>query len=264
MKEKPANMAPASGPTIADEAAERRARFAAIRFRQPTEELEAYKREHGLRGYKEAAREIGCAETTIQRWLRDGRLVLDGRLVPVQRYPGPWGGNRPVLFPEETIEAGRLLRADAYRARGERMAAKWADGRITAPPRTGEEQPCACGCGRLVYRNRAQLSDGRERIFYSASCRGRFRWEKGIGVRELPKSWWGKAGRARQRWLGRWGGSKPPWPGARPRGRERAAVTDEQRAEILRLARQGWGRRAIRSRLLLSERAVRNVLDESR
>jgi hypothetical protein len=47
-------------------------------------------------------------------------------------------------------------------------------------------------------------------------------------------------------------------------GRPRTEVTDAQRSEIRDLSERGWGRRAIASRLLLSPRAVRNVLDELR
>jgi hypothetical protein len=43
-------------------------------------------------------------------------------------------------------------------------------------------------------------------------------------------------------------------------GRPSSAVTDAQRTEIEQLAAQGWGRRAIANRLLISERAIRNVL----
>ncbi|MGH3032998.1 MAG: hypothetical protein ACRDON_00390 [Gaiellaceae bacterium] len=243
-------------------AVDRRMRLAAIRYRQPKDELEAYKRQHGLRDFRETAAEIGCARSTLRRWLRDGQLVLDRRQVPTQRYPGPWSGNPPVLFPEEAIEAGRRLLAEAYRGRGVRMEAKWADGRITGPPRTGEERLCACGCGRIAYRTPAQLADGRERVFYSASCRSRYRWKKGIGVRHLVESWWGKSGRARQTWLGRWSGGKEPGLGARPRGRPPVTLTGKQRAEITRLAAQGWGRRAIASRVGVSPHAVRQAIAE--
>jgi DNA-binding NarL/FixJ family response regulator len=38
-------------------------------------------------------------------------------------------------------------------------------------------------------------------------------------------------------------------------------VTDLEREQIKQLRAQGWGRRAIASRLRVSERAVRNVLE---
>jgi hypothetical protein len=43
-------------------------------------------------------------------------------------------------------------------------------------------------------------------------------------------------------------------------GRPPSVVTEAQRQEIEQLASQGWGRRAISNRLLISERAIRNVL----
>jgi len=63
-------------------------------------------------------------------------------------------------------------------------------------------------------------------------------------------------GRARQRWQGRWAGKKYGKLGGRPQ----VVATAEQRTEIENLAAQGWGRRAIANRLLVSERLVRNVL----
>jgi hypothetical protein len=67
-------------------------------------------------------------------------------------------------------------------------------------------------------------------------------------------------GRTRQKWKCIQNATKAPRPGALPRGRERLAATDEQRAEIERLSAAGWGRRAIANRMQLSERLVRNTL----
>jgi transcriptional regulator with XRE-family HTH domain len=66
---------------------------------------------------------------------------------------------------------------------------------------------------------------------------------------------------ARKRWGGRWGGSKPPAPGSRPRGHPPVSVTEEQKRRI-KLASKRWGRRRIAQEFGISERAVRNVLDE--
>jgi DNA-binding NarL/FixJ family response regulator len=60
--------------------------------------------------------------------------------------------------------------------------------------------------------------------------------------------------RARQVYFGRKKGASG--------GRPAVAVPPEKRDDVVELANQGWGRRAIASRLLISERAVRNLLDE--
>ncbi len=89
----------------------------------------------------------------------------------------------------------------------------------------------------------------------SHTCKMKRRWRLGRGVsRELVNN---LPGRARQRWLGRWAGRTHGHLGGRPR----VTATDAQVVEIRKLAENGWGRRAIASRLLVSERLVRNVLD---
>jgi DNA-binding XRE family transcriptional regulator/endogenous inhibitor of DNA gyrase (YacG/DUF329 family) len=121
-------------------------------------------------------------------------------------------------------------------------------------PVRAQERRCE-QCGDLIPRK--VMSDNRDRRFCSRRCGQLNRWKRGAiaaqAVAQLP-------GRARQRWGGRWAATRPPGPGARPRGHPPVLVTDEQRTEILNLAAQRWGRRAIANRLGLSERAVRNVL----
>jgi len=237
---KPATGPPASGPTIqsdAETAERRRAHLASVRYQHPTEELEEYKREHGLRGYKEAAAEIGCAESTVQRWLRDGRLEA-------VRYPGPWAGNPPVLFSADAIDAGRELLADAYRGRGERMAAKWADGRITGRPRQGVINECPV-CGKPRYR---KPSDAEKKCCSDLHAQID-RWRRGVGVHGLVK--W-LSGPARRKWKLKW----VPRPG-RPRNdarldyedaleriRDEYARTNAPERELQRLT--GESRRMIR------------------
>jgi hypothetical protein len=63
-------------------------------------------------------------------------------------------------------------------------------------------------------------------------------------------------GRVAQRWLGRWEGRAHGHLGGRPK----VTATDAQLEEIQRLAAGGWGRRAIATRLRLSERLIRNTL----
>jgi hypothetical protein len=94
--------------------------------------------------------------------------------------------------------------------------------------------------------------------FCSRSCWGVYRWSQGVISEELLSG--PRRGRGRQRWLGRWKGRQHGFLG----GRKRIIVAEEQRIEIQKLASLGWGRRAIASRLLVSERAVRNVLEAQR
>lgn len=84
-------------------------------------------------------------------------------------------------------------------------------------------------------------------------------WKEGHApqVRGLYESW---GGLARQRWGGRWAAKKPPGLGALPRGRQPITLDETVVEEIRTLSAQGWGRRAISNRLLVSERAVRNIL----
>ncbi len=65
------------------------------------------------------------------------------------------------------------------------------------------------------------------------------------------------APRIRQKALGRLLGA----PAGRLGGRPRVTLTEAQRAEVAQLDAQGWGRRAIANRLLVSEWAVRNALE---
>ena len=90
----------------------------------------------------------------------------------------------------------------------------------------------------------------------------RYRWEHRfeaeMNLEPVMRAGW--PGRARQKGLGRMHSTKPPSAGARKRGRPAAAITNEQRADVERLAALGWGRRQIAERLKISERAVRNIL----
>jgi hypothetical protein len=69
-------------------------------------------------------------------------------------------------------------------------------------------------------------------------------------------------GPARRRWKGRWGGSKPPAPGARPRGGQRLELSEEEKARVRLACKHGWRRRKIATHLGLSEWLVRRYLEE--
>ena len=80
-------------------------------------------------------------------------------------------------------------------------------------------------------------------------------WESGTGLASGAIQYAG--GRARQRWKGRWGGRVAGHLGGRPK----VTASQEQAAEIRRLASQSWGIRAIANRLELSPWLVRKTLD---
>jgi hypothetical protein len=123
-------------------------------------------------------------------------------------------------------------------------------------PRTAGENVMCPVCGRSRWYWASDIARGNR--FCSPQCWGRYRWEHGL----LAKWWLARplSGLTRQRWIGRWAGRAAGHLGGRPR----VSVSDEQRLDIQKLDSLGWGRRAIASRLLLSERAVRNVLEADR
>jgi hypothetical protein len=146
-----------------------------------------------------------------------------------------------------TPKAYQLARGDgrycSYRCRnqatlrGRRVRGEW----VTCPE-----------CGRVRWYAACEIARGNR--FCSLSCWGQYRFKHGLySPRFVQPSW---SGPVRQTFLGRAAGRF-----GKLGGRPRAEVTETQRAEIVKLAAQQWGRRAIANRLLLSERAVRNVLD---
>jgi hypothetical protein len=111
------------------------------------------------------------------------------------------------------------------------------------------------GCDNVFTPPAMHVARGWGR-YCGSVCWGLDRWRKGIALERRVAL---LSGRSRQIWLGRWGGRDAGKLGGRPR----ISVSDEQRLEIERLAGQGWGRRAIASRLFVSERAVRSVLERA-
>jgi hypothetical protein len=108
------------------------------------------------------------------------------------------------------------------------------------------------GCDNVFRPPAMHVARGWGR-YCSSECWGLDRWQRGIALENrvalLP-------GRGRQKWLGRWGGREAGKLGGRPR----SDLTPAQLAKVQRLAEQGWGRRAIASRVRVTERAVRNAL----
>jgi hypothetical protein len=108
-------------------------------------------------------------------------------------------------------------------------------------------------CGRERYRARSHA----HKECCSRSCGMKRRFRRGVG---LGKAWiesrtdrgrWGT--RARQRWLGRWGGPTPPGPGAQPRGRPLVEVHADVEHLVRHLARLGVGRRKIHASVRVRE-----------
>jgi DNA-binding XRE family transcriptional regulator len=177
----------------------------------------------------ELGEKLGVGTSTIWRDVHE--LGLETRMGPAPQYPE---------LPTNVAcrHCGKELprRSPSYAARGAYL--NYCDMEcFLAHVKTGTVVKCP-GCGRERYRSPSHVR--------KVKC-----------VRCRVADW---KGRARQGWIGRADARKPPKPGARARGRERLTATDEQRAEIEKLAAQGWGRRAIANRLLLSERLIRNIL----
>jgi len=225
---------------------------------------------------RDLAERYEVTQTTIWRWCREVERAepqsseLSVRQAAASAAELGFGG-----LTKETIEAA---------IRDKRLTARWGE-RSANFGRTGPKEhwiirqqdldaflssleKCrATGCDRIGvtpegYCSRRHASKVHMEAFDPEVSRRRAKewWRTGEHRARILIEQAG--GPARRRWKGRWGGSKPPAPGSRPRGHPRAVVTGEQRTEIERLAAQGWGRRSIATRLALSERAVRNVLDE--
>jgi DNA invertase Pin-like site-specific DNA recombinase len=116
------------------------------------------------------------------------------------------------------------------------------------------------GCRKPFTPAAAQAAHDGWGRFCTVRCRALHEWATGADkcrawLKHSPTS-----GRARQRWFGRWAARNPPGLGAFPRGRRPITLDEAVVEEIRTLSAQGWGRRAISNRLLVSERAVRNIL----
>jgi hypothetical protein len=175
-----------------------------------------------------------------QEWKR-GR----GRIHPVPQ-PRPCARCGEVFTPQRATHVGKFCsRLCHNRTNAEAQEHK-----------RGEWRTCL-HCGERFWRYQSQLALPQVRgDFCTRRCWGTYRWLKdGSAARPLLEANMERGhfgGRARQRCIGRWEGSKG--------GRPSVSVTDAQRAAIEQLADAGWGRRAIADRLLISERAIRNAL----
>jgi hypothetical protein len=143
--------------------------------------------------------------------------------------------------------------------RGKALPPKWREAVSVGVSKHHREHPMSDEArAKLAKAQRSRHAERPETFPQHGADREAYsRW----GAKRYAKE--GAKGRTRQKWLGRLGASKAPAEGARPRGRPTVAVSPEQSEEIRRLSAQGWGRRAIATRLLLGERLVRNVLSNS-
>jgi hypothetical protein len=165
--------------------------------------------------------------------------------------PRPCARCGVVFTPHHALDVGKFCSKLCHnRANAEAQGHKKGEWRTCLLP--------SCGKSFWKYASQLELSRG---DFCSPTCWGEYRWTPASGgesVKPLIKANAERGrfgGRARQVYSGRWAG-KYGHLGGRPRGE----LSDAQVAEIKSLAGQGWGRRAIANRLLVSERLVRNVL----
>jgi hypothetical protein len=270
--EKLAGMAPASGLAIAIEehVAELRASVdaeltsPAIRTLRRHDEstvdriVERY--EQGAGG-KTLAKEFGIPRSTVYYHLR--RRGIERRPPSVSwKHPGP--------FPRPCETCGAEFTPTGYSvAKGwGRFCSRTCKG-VGERVADSEERTCARkGCSKRFMPTPSEAVRPGHGQFCSRECRQLHFWRADEGARvtsfvsSLEERGLFKGG-GRQRWHGRWSGAKPPAPGAPPRGRPRVLLSVEQRAAIGKLAALGWGRRAIASRLGVSEHVVRQVLADS-
>jgi hypothetical protein len=230
-------------------------------------------------------RELGCSPSTALRILK--RLGYD-------TSPGALRGDRISATEAQRrygLDRHTLVRAvDSGRVRGERIAyGRGPEGMeyVFSPDDLEQDlnalPPCAyegCdapalgpsgGCERHGHVFAGDRARGVKRPDIgpkiAAAKRGKRRPDAAERLRAAWANRSGSAftfgwarwhgGRVAQRWLGRWKGREHGSNGGRPR----LVATAPEQAEIRRLADQGWGRRAIATRLRLSEWFVRTVLD---
>jgi hypothetical protein len=219
-------------------------------------QLEARLYQEGLT-LKQVGAIVGRSESVVMHDLAvlgiERRAARGRGRTPVHPPPTP----RPCAYcgtiftPRHSLAVGKFCsRLCGNRAKAEAQGHK-----------RGEWRTCL-QCGKEFWRYRSQLELPQVRgDFCTPKCWGSYRWLQSDGSSARPlveanieRGHFG--GRARQHWFGRWGGQKAGHLGGRPS----ALLSDEQQSEIKKLAAQGWGRRAIANRLLVSEWAVRNAL----
>jgi hypothetical protein len=244
--QRPANTAPASGPTITAPPARERRTLRRYTEEQVDEIVARY-----LRGDStlKIERELGIPVRTVGYHLKRRGIERRPTSVP-HKHPartlrtcereGCQNLHAPTGYQVTNGEGRFCSRECGYVAR-----------RVAEP----RERTCPnCGFTFTPWPHEV------DREFCNPSCRQSFNWKDGRPAARGLVEWWkaeGMHGRARQRRLGGWEGGKYGDLG----GRERVTVTPQQRANI-KMASRYWGRRKIASKFGLSEWAVRVVLDE--
>ena len=168
---------------------------------------------------------------------------------------------RPFFYTAEAVDLLVRLIDDVWQRRSVKISQslreQWASGQKQPKPRTGIEEFCACGCGRLVYR--APCFRTGERVFYDAACNARFRVEHNLMSKKLIRgpdksNCW--TAHSRMVWGGRLSGREGATAGiegGRAGGRPPKMTTDEA-AEIWRLHKEGLKTREIAARVFGDKR----------
>ena len=203
-----------------------------------------------------AERLTGVPEKALKNLVAAGRLdVLD-----VSGRPELTDSKTPRLLERAQLRAVvEALTQSPETCPGLILAPETCPGTPLLPGRLYHPQCAGAVVGRAArewWHDPERGSERRRRASERSTELLRNRWKHGLFSEEFIAYALGPRGR--QRWLGRWKGREYGALGGRPR----VSVSEEQRNEIEKLAEQGWGRRAIAGRLLVSERAVRHVLDE--
>jgi hypothetical protein len=193
----------------------------------------------------------------VWNYLRIGRL-------PAERYPAEWPSRpKPWVFEQDAPVVLRQLMEEMAQTRAARLRQttieQWRRGQGSARQRQGAEVPCACGCGRTIYRRPWELRDRPGPVFFSKACAAGARWKNGKGlegfVSTLPAP-------ARQRWHGRWNGHKGGPSGieaGRAKGGRPPLLTPDQQVQILTLNKQGLSSRKIAETVLGEARLYKRV-----
>jgi hypothetical protein len=239
----------ASAPTTVEAGADDHTSRTSRPLRARDIELEDMKRHGGgLLDARQLAELAGCSLHPVFRYAEE----LEARHEATRATGDGWHGKHGTwLFRPSAVQQLQALRDEGKARNAAALALARSEGRTAPHPRTGVEKPCPCRCGEVKYLWPCRAT---RPGYHSLSHWARHKTKHGLGgIRNLFKAA-GASPETLHKWGRRWNGMRG--------GRPRATVTDTQRAEIESLAALGWGRRAIATRLLVSEWAVRNVLGD--